>query len=192
MHLVLVRHGEQDYTVTEGRGFPGPARELAPLTERGVTQVEAVAKDPRLQGCQLIVSSPYTRALQTPATSARGLDLPIEVAFDIHEWLIATPYKHRDFTDTLAPIEEASRFKGVRTPEAKLNWDGYNQVARRAASALLPYLAYEKIIVVTHGYVMKQFYNPGRIPYCGIVEVDFDENFTWPGYIERGTAKEPR
>lgn len=38
MHLVMVRHGEQDYTFTEGRGFPGPARELAPLTERGVAQ----------------------------------------------------------------------------------------------------------------------------------------------------------
>lgn len=49
MHLVLIRHGEQDYTFTEGRGFPGPARELAPLTERGVAQAEAVAKDPRLQ-----------------------------------------------------------------------------------------------------------------------------------------------
>lgn len=34
MHLVLIRHGEQDYTFTEGRGFPGPARELAPLTEK--------------------------------------------------------------------------------------------------------------------------------------------------------------
>ena len=73
MHLVLIRHGEQDYTVTEGRGFPGPARELAPLTERGVAQAEAVVKDARLQGCQLIVSSPYTRALQTASSPAGSI-----------------------------------------------------------------------------------------------------------------------
>ena len=145
MHLVMVRHGEQDYTFTEGRGFPGPARELAPLTERGVAQAEAVAQDSRLKGCQLIVSSPYTRALQTAAVISRRLDLPIEVVFDLHEWLIDTQYKNRDFTDTLASIEEASRLKGVRTPEAKLNWEGYDQVARRAASALLPYLDMRKL-----------------------------------------------
>lgn len=33
----------------------------------GVAQAEAVVKDPRLHGCQLIVSLPYTRALQTAA-----------------------------------------------------------------------------------------------------------------------------
>ena len=190
MHLVMVRHGDQDYHFTEERGFTGPAREFAPLTERGVAQAEAVAKDPRLQGCQLIISSPYTRALQTAAIISRRLDLAIEVAFDLHEWLIDTHYQNRDLTDTLAAINEASSFEGVRKPEAKLNWEGYDHVFKRASAALLPYLAYDKVIVVSHGYVMKQFYNPGRIPHCGIVGVDFDANYTWPGYIERGKSKE--
>ncbi len=192
MHLVLVRHGEQDYTLTEGRGFPGPGRELAPLTQRGIAQAEAVASDPRLKGCQLIISSPYTRALQTAAIISRRLDLPIEVAFDLHEWLIDTRYQNRDLTDTLAAIHEASLCKGVRVPEAKLHWEGYDQVFQRASAALLPYLSYHKVMVVCHAYVIKQFYNPGHIPHCGIVEVEFSEDFTWPGYIERGKRQESR
>lgn len=190
MHLVMIRHGEQDYTLTESRGWRGPARELAPLTQRGIAQAEAVAKDPRLQGCQLIISSPYTRALQTAAIIAHHVGLPIEVAFGMHEWLVDTKYQNRDITDAIAAAQEASLFKGVRSPEAKLHWEGYDQVAQRAAEALMPYLKYEKVIVVSHGYVMKQFHNPGYIEHCGIVEVEFDENFTWPGYIERKCSKE--
>ena len=190
MHLVMIRHGEQDYTLTESRGWRGPARELAPLTQRGIAQAEAVAKDPRLQGCQLIISSPYTRALQTAAIISHHVGLPIEVAFGLHEWLVDTKYQNRDITDAIAAAQEASLFKGVRSPEAKLHWEGYEQVAQRAAEALMPYLKYEKVIVVSHGYVMKQFHNPGYIEHCGIVEVEFDENFTWPGYIERKCSKE--
>lgn len=190
MHLVMIRHGEQDYQATESRGFAGPSRELAPLTQRGITQAEAVAADPRLEGSQLIISSPYTRALQTAAILSRRLDLPIEIAFDLHEWLIDTAFENRNYADTQAAIQEASCFQGVRTPEAKLRWEGYDQVFQRAAAALTPYLVYQKVIVVSHAYVIKQFHNPGHIPHCGIVEVTFDQNFTWPGYIERGRKKE--
>ena len=110
MHLVMIRHGEQDYTLTESRGWRGPARELAPLTQRGITQAEAVEKDLRLQGCQLIISSPYTRALQTAAIISHHVGLPIEVAFGLHEWLVDTKYQNRDITDAIAAAQEASLF----------------------------------------------------------------------------------
>lgn len=187
MHLVMIRHGQQDYSITEGKGFKGPAREFAPLTKLGVEQAEAVALDPRLKGSQLIISSPYTRSLQTAAIISRVTGLKIDVAFDLHEWLIDTHYENKNLEDTLAAIKEVSQFKGVRKEGATLHWEGYDQVAKRAYAALHPYLYLDKVIVVCHVYVIKQFYNPGRIDYCQIVEVDFDENFIWPGYIERGT-----
>jgi broad specificity phosphatase PhoE len=183
----MIRHGQQDYSLTEGKGFRGPARELAPLTKLGVEQAEAVALDSRLEGSQLIISSPYTRSLQTAAIISRVTGLKIEVAFDLHEWLIDTRYENKDQEDTYASVMEISAFEGVRREGAKLHWEGYDQVAERAYAALRPYLYLDKVIVVCHAYVIKQFYNPGRIDYCQIVEVDFDENFTWPGYIERGT-----
>jgi len=187
MHLVMIRHGEPDYSFTEGKGFKGPGRELAPLSKLGVEQAERVALDPRLEGSQLIISSPYPRALQTAAIISRVTGLKIEVAFDLFEWLIDTTYENKDIQDTMAAVREISAFKGVRSPGARLHWEGYDQVAERAYAALRPYMHYDKVIVACHAYIIKQFYNPGRIEHCDIVEVDFDENFTWPGYIERGS-----
>lgn len=187
MHLVMIRHGQPDYSLPEGKGFKGPARELAPLTKLGVEQAERVALDPRLDGSQLILSSPYTRSLQTAAIISRVTGLKIEVVFDLHEWLIDTKYENKDMRDTIAAVREISTFKGVRSDSAKLNWEGYDKVAMRAYAALRPYLHLDKVIVACHAYIINQFYNPGRIDYCDIVEVDFDENFTWPGYIERGS-----
>lgn len=187
MHLVMIRHGEPDYSFTEGKGFTGPARELAPLSKLGVEQAEKVALDPRLEGSQLIISSPYPRALQTAAIISRVTGLKIEIAFDLYEWLIDTTFENKDMADTMAAVREISAFKGVRSEAARLHWEGYDQVAARAYAALRPYLHYDKVIVACHAYIIKQFYNPGRIEHCDIVEVDFDENFTWPGYIERGS-----
>ncbi|MFA5611622.1 MAG: histidine phosphatase family protein [Anaerolineaceae bacterium] len=187
MHLVMIRHGEPDYSFPEAKGFMGPGRELAPLTQLGVQQAEKVALDPRLDGSQLIISSPYPRALQTAAIISRVTGLKIEVAFDLHEWLIDTKYENKDMADTIAAVREISEFQGVRKQDAKFNWEGYDEVAERAYAALRPYLHYDKVIVACHAYIIKQFYNPGRIEHCQIVEVDFHEEFVWPGYIERGT-----
>ena len=185
MQLVMIRHGEPDYSFSEGKGFKGPARELAPLSKMGVEQAEQVALDPRLQGSQLIISSPYPRALQTAAIISRVSGLKIDVAFDLHEWLIDTRYENRNMADTLAAVKEIAAFKGIRHEDAQLQWEGYDQVAQRAYQALYPYLHLDKVIVACHAYVIKQFHNPGHINYCDIIEVDFHKDFTWPGYIER-------
>ena len=42
MHLLLIRHGEPDYTVVTERKFKGHGRDLAQLTEKGIRQAEAV------------------------------------------------------------------------------------------------------------------------------------------------------
>ena len=63
----LVRHGEADYSQLMENGFFGFGRDFAPLSKTGIEQVEKTAKDQRLKSAQIIVTSPYTRALQTAA-----------------------------------------------------------------------------------------------------------------------------
>ena len=46
-----------------------------------------VSKNECLQGAQLIVSSPYTRALQTASIISRAVDIPLQVEMELHEWL---------------------------------------------------------------------------------------------------------
>ncbi len=48
----------------------------------------------------------------------------------------------------------------------------------RAKKVLLKYSNYKKIIVVTHGIVIRRLSFEPNIPFCGISEIDFDESFT--------------
>ena len=45
MDLLLVRHGEPDYSDVDKRGYAGHGRDLAKLTEKGVQQAEQAAVD---------------------------------------------------------------------------------------------------------------------------------------------------
>jgi broad specificity phosphatase PhoE len=182
--LILVRHGEPDYSYVTERGFKGHGRDLAQLTARGVEQAKIAAKDERLMGAQLIVASPYTRALQTAAIISKETGLDINIETDLHEWL---PDLKFDFTSddvTIAAGKECSACKGEYTDEEPKNWEKLSTVASRAFKCLEKYLNYDKIIVVCHGIVMRQFQFHLDIPYCGIIEVDFDKDFKWCGWIE--------
>ena len=63
MEIIFIRHGEPDKAEVDRRGVIGLGRELAPLTGVGIRQAGEAAENPLLEGSQLIVSSPYTRAL---------------------------------------------------------------------------------------------------------------------------------
>jgi len=63
LKIIFIRHGEPNYLHCDERGFVGQGRDMAPLTDEGVQQTELVSKNELLKGSDLIVSSPYTRAL---------------------------------------------------------------------------------------------------------------------------------
>ena len=68
----LVRHGKTDYSERNTKIYQGFGVNLSKLSEKGVRQVKETALDDRLKGTDLILSSPYTRALQT-ADSFKGI-----------------------------------------------------------------------------------------------------------------------
>ena len=73
MKIVFIRHGEPNKAEVDKRGFIGQGRDMAPLTELGIKQAEEVSLNPLLENCQVIVSSPYTRALQTAAIISKKI-----------------------------------------------------------------------------------------------------------------------
>ena len=79
MKIVFIRHGEPDKTIVDKRGFIGQGRDMVPLTELGIKQAEEASLNPLLEGCQIIVSSPYTRALQTAEILSKNTGLDIKV-----------------------------------------------------------------------------------------------------------------
>ena len=183
--LILIRHGEPDYSYVTERNFKGHGRDLSQLTPMGIEQANNVSKDNRLEGASLIVSSPYTRALQTAAIISKELSLDISIEVDIHEWLPDLSFNYRSDEEAKNASLECTACNGDYNDNDIKKWERLSVVASRAFKGLEKYLHYDKIIVVTHGILMRQFEYHTDIPYCGVVEVDFYKDFKWSGWAEK-------
>jgi len=172
LKIYFVRHGEPDYGVIDERGYMGHGRDLAPLTEKGRAQAEIAACDPRLKEASLIVSSPYTRALQTAAAISRqtGLDIRVEVA--LHEWMPDLSFRYDCSEYSIGASLEYEAKNGIRDESCRYNWESKEQLFARAHSWLDRYRDHDYIIAVSHGMVIRQF--AGEIPLscCSITEIE--------------------
>lgn len=150
----LVRHGEALHQVADERQLTGAARDWVPLSEAGVFQAQAAAKQLQGAGLTALLSSPLTRALQTAGWIARALDLDVQVELDLHEWLADTKFQdnsmavfHTRLTQMLA--------KGDEPPgERNYDWEPLSNVRRRVQTVLNAYRHHERVGVVTHGVVI--------------------------------------
>ena len=183
MRVLLIRHGEPTYSFVEERGFIGRGVDFAQLTSEGKKQAEDVSREPALSGAQLIVSSPYTRALETAAIISKNTGLDISVEIDLREWSPDLTQKNDTKEFYQESLNEFIFHNGKRAFGCHYEWENAKEVGTRAYSCLKKYLKYDKIIVVTHAILIRQFgYDKSDIPYCGICQIDFDENSNWSDF----------
>ena len=119
----LVRHGQTDYSMKNSRIYQGFGVNLAPLSQTGVRQIEETAKDVRLKGTQIILSSPYTRALQTAAILSKELGAPIVVETDLHEWLADKKYTYLDDKTAEKNYQEYTEMNGCYPEAMERSWE---------------------------------------------------------------------
>lgn len=164
MEVVLIRHGEPRYDEVDGNSRGDFGR----LTERGAKQATERASDPRLNGATLIVSSPYTRSLQTAAIISRITGLPLEIEHDLHEWSSDTKYMFN--YDGEEAYQEFLRNKGKLKKTSPFRYETYTAVHKRVRKAINKYKdIHDKIIVVCHGIVMSsQTVITDLIEHCGV------------------------
>ena len=174
--VVMVRHGEPDYSYFEGPFYEGYGKEMGPLTKKGIEQAHAVSSDARFEGAQVIVSSSFPRAMHTAMIISKHLDLDVEIQPGLHEWIPDNPYRFVYDADYAEPCDDLVKYHGERNENSKYNYETLSEVFDRAYQSLLPYVHYDKIIVVCHAVLMRTFSYQLDIPYCGIIEFDFDEN----------------
>lgn len=167
----LIRHGEPDYDAVVKLGFYGFGRSFAPLSENGLKQVEEAAGDSRLLDADMIICSPYTRALQTAAIISRKIDKEIIVEPELHEWIV-------DKTNSITSSEEVARlgkefqdYKGVYPEGQEMRWESLASLRERIKRVADKYADYGKVIIVGHGMafrVLKYIENiaPGEIVEC--------------------------
>ena len=172
-----MRHSEPDYSLVVKRKYIGHGIDLAQLTENGIQLAENASRDNRLNNAEIIVSSPYTRALQTAAIISKNRQLDIKIEVDLHEWMPDLSFQYRSKLEASKANRLCIECKGVCPDDSEMKFENLDDVFIRAKNALLRYSEYSKIIVVTHGIVMRRFSFAPDIPFCGISEIDFDESF---------------
>jgi len=183
MEIVFIRHGMPDYTPCWERGFIGHGKDLACLTPEGIKQAEEVSINPLLTGSELIISSPYTRALQTAAIISKNTQLDIMVEIDLHEFLPDKTFRykgkeesdmlHRDFLHCCGSYP---------TGETRI-WETIEEIKNRVVAVMKNYLMYSKIIVVAHGGVIRRFTGVAEVNLCTPYVVNFDEKFGGFGWV---------
>ena len=151
--FILIRHAEPRYDEVDARGYFGMGHDLGRLTKAGELQAEERGQDKSLLGADIIIASPYTRALQTAATISRITGIPLTVENDLHEWMPDTTHKFQidDFSKLYYEYRDS---KGVRTKDTIYNWESYEALKNRLYGVLDKYKHLNKVIVVCHGLIM--------------------------------------
>lgn len=177
MQVLFVRHTEPNYAPITARKYKGHGRDLAPLTETGIDQAYEVALDERFQGAELILSSPYTRALQTAAIISRICDLPLRVEVDLHEWLVDLNFDYDNFRHVQAAAREAEEGRGIPFEGREYHWESYHDLGERAFRVLDRYRGHQKVICVTHGILIRQFAEVEHVPLGGVLEYELPARY---------------
>ena len=178
LKVVFMRHSEPDYSYVQAKGYIGHGNDLGQLTENGILIAEKASHDSRLDDSDIIVSSPYTRALQTAAIISKNRQLNIKIELGIHEWIpdLTFGFCGKEFADKA--YDMYAKNKGLCPEDSEIQYESADDLFNRAKNALLKYMDYNKIIVVSHGMLMHRFIPVPFIPFCGIHEINFNESFS--------------
>ena len=157
--IYLVRHGEADYELIGERHWPGKLADLAPLTARGREQAAAAAERLADVGAVKLLSSPFTRTMQTAGAVSCRVGLSIEVVLDLHEWLPDDTFRWHNLAEVRALVADFDSCAGEWPAGERRVWEPLSSVRRRSADALRRAVAdvtgSRSIIAVCHEMVIR-------------------------------------
>lgn len=148
--FLFIRHGEADYSYCRERGFMGHGNDLAQLSEKGIEQIKRTSEDIRLKDANVLISSPYTRALQSASIISRKLDMDIKVEVDVHEWLPDKSFQFKTFEEVIELTNDFLAHKGAYPIGQDKLWEDIEGVERRIRIVLDKYKHLKKVIIVCH------------------------------------------
>ncbi|EKO3430203.1 histidine phosphatase family protein [Vibrio fluvialis] len=150
MEVIFVRHGVPDYSLSDERKMSQLEKDYAPLHRDHINELHAVAQEIQLEKAEVIISSPYTRALQTAEIINRTLGLELFVEHDLREW-------RADLDGGYVDLQERDRrwheYRASLKNSVVLNnvsYESWAVLRNRAESVLSRYKQHSKVIVVSH------------------------------------------
>ncbi len=165
----FVRHGKTDYSEKDTKIYQGMGVNLAKLSEKGIAQIKEAAKDERLANAELILCSPYTRAVHSAAILSKELGVELAIETDLHEWLANKNYIYVEDDIAEQAYREYESNQGSYLAEEK-DWEDAEAIKKRVFPVLEKYISHQKIIVVCHG-MMIQAITGSEHPECGEIVV---------------------
>lgn len=174
MKIYMIRHGVPDYTYVDEHNFIGHGNDLAPLDKNYIGDIVKTSRDKRLKNAEIIISSPYTRALQTAAIISKENGLDIVVEPDLREWEpdLTYQYKGKDMREIFKDFYACD---GIEPSDRKVNWESKEKLKKRIESVINKYKnTYKCVIFVFHQTAMQSILGNEKIAPAEIVEYDID------------------
>ena len=168
----LIRHGQTDWEDCHARGLKGFRTDLTPLTKTGAEQIENTAQNERLYQAKLILSSPYTRALESAAIISRITQIPLKIEFDLHEWMPDTNGNYGSEAEVWALAQDFWVHQGVHPTGETKRWESLHQLKTRVENVLLRYTNLEHVIVVCHEMVIWSITGTRGVAYGKVIEFE--------------------
>jgi len=159
----FIRHGEAEVALMNKGIYQNFGTNMIPLSAKGVLQIKETAKDDRLKNAQIIICSPYGRALHSAAIISKELGIDINVETDLHEWVANRDYNYISDQDTIENLKEFFKNKGKKSNDPKYNYETIEDINRRVEAILDKYKNYAEVIVVCHGLVMECFLKTSNV-----------------------------
>ena len=169
MKIYMIRHGKPDYSYGDEHNFIGHGHDLAKLDNNYIEDVIKTSKDKRLKEASLIVSSPYTRALQTAAIISRETGLPIEVELDLREWEPDITYQYK-VGEMKEYYKDYIVNDGVIPKDREVKWESKEHLRNRIQSVIEKYKNYDCIIFVFHQLAIKSVIDVEKVKPAEIIE----------------------
>lgn len=166
----FIRHGEQDWESINKYKLKGQAIDLIPLTENGVRQAKQVANDPRIRKSDIIICSPYTRALQTASIISKETGIDLHVEFDLREWQSDLTFDYNSKEKLVELWHDYLMHNGVYPQGKEKPWETKESLKKRFDSVLVKYLNYSNVIVVAHAEIFASLIPSNEISHCSILE----------------------
>ncbi|MBO4750784.1 MAG: histidine phosphatase family protein [Lachnospiraceae bacterium] len=153
--FLFVRHGEPDYSSVGEWSQTPMGTNFAGLTEEGVAQIKKSCVALKEYPVELIISSPYTRALQSAAIMAGELHVDVVVERNLHEWQVDLTYSLTDSNDLLELCHERDRMNGEYPVDETRCWESTELVRCRVLDCLKKYLDRKCVVVAGHAIMMQ-------------------------------------
>ena len=141
------------------------------LTNSAITKCETASIAIAKYNPDIVITSPYSRALHTAHILSYNLSVPLFVENDLREWdtEISIQEHGKELYKNL--LEEMTLCNGVHSLDCTFEWESIDLMVERFYNVIEQYRKYNTIVVVSHKMLIYQI-SKCDLPFCGFCIID--------------------